>query len=160
MKDTRKIVMLFEVEVLYKDCVDDETLEKEYGDSIRKWAESMYKDKGIWWDSEMTLLDAFIKNDMSNLIKTNTSSPWKKIGTDMTINLALNERYVIYALAHGNTPKEQFKKDKITYKGGVMAGYINWVDRSFKAYEKETGNTKIVDQDEFDKWLKNNIKDK
>lgn len=62
MKDTRKIVMLFEVEVPFDVSIDDETLKKEYGNDIKKFCKFMYKEGGIWWDKDMILVNAFIKN--------------------------------------------------------------------------------------------------
>ncbi len=35
--------------------------------------------------------------------------------------------YSAYCRYHGNTPKQQFKKDKEKWPGGLMCGYILWI---------------------------------
>ena len=71
-----------------------------------------------------------------------------------------NPRYVIYALAHGNTPDVMLAKDKERYKGGCMCGFILWVNRHVELFRASNPRCfvgpYIQDQDAFTDYLKTN----
>lgn len=74
---------------------------------------------------------------------------------EKVIDLDLNPRYCLYAFSCGHTPKQQLKIDKRKYRGGCMAGYITWVDKMAKQWQKENNVDRITNQDSFDDWLEN-----
>lgn len=67
-------------------------------------------------------------------------------------------RYVAYCVAHGAVnPDEMIAADRERYPGGVMSGYIRWINERWLAWDKETGHKKPhhdeTDHTKFDEWL-------
>lgn len=48
----------------------------------------------------------------------------------------INPLYEAYSKYHGNTPGEQLKLDEIRYPGGLMCGYILWIDELRQEFYK------------------------
>ena len=70
----------------------------------------------------------------------------------------VNPRYAAYAKAHGHTPDEQMTHDHETWPGGVMCGFITWMNQQkqdfFKAHpEAFLDNWIICDQKAWSNWL-------
>lgn len=69
-----------------------------------------------------------------------------------------NPRFVLYAQHHGNSPQAQLEEDEIMYPGGVMCGFINWINERSKEFGKKyphsVANGFVIDQTLFDKFLK------
>lgn len=54
--------MTFEVIESLEMLIDEESLKREYKGNIYKLAKYLYKEDGIWWNSEMKLVKAEIIN--------------------------------------------------------------------------------------------------
>jgi hypothetical protein len=69
-----------------------------------------------------------------------------------------NPRYVCYAKAHGNTPEQQMEQDRTLWPGGLMCGFILWIDKrkaEFREVQPEAFlDCHIYDQAAWDKFLK------
>lgn len=71
-----------------------------------------------------------------------------------------NPRYVAYAYPHD--PAEQLEVDRKRYPGGLMAGYINWINERWAEYRalKRISDPVALEavtaevQADFDAWLK------
>jgi hypothetical protein len=72
-----------------------------------------------------------------------------------------NPRFVLYAESHGNSPLKQLEKDEVMYPGGMMCGFINWVNKHSKEFGRKNPhavhNGFVSDQALFDKFLKNAV---
>ena len=69
-----------------------------------------------------------------------------------------NPRYVAYASAHGKTPDEMMKHDRIAWPGGCMCGFILWIDEQKQLFWKVEPSAfldrhTIYDQDAWTKFL-------
>jgi len=72
------------------------------------------------------------------------------------------DRYTAYARAHGYTPDEMMERDAEQWPGGIMTGFILWIDEKKRAFQKVSpesfiGND-IADQKAWDKFLGSNIR--
>lgn len=72
-----------------------------------------------------------------------------------------NPRFVLYAQYHGNSPQVQLEEDEIMYPGGVMCGFISWINERSKEfgkkYPRSVANGFVADQALFDEFLKNEV---
>jgi hypothetical protein len=67
-----------------------------------------------------------------------------------------NPRYVLYARAHGRTPEEMLAHDDEAFPGGIMAGFIIWINQQWNAFVefKKCSRHWVRWYDrEFDPWL-------
>ena len=66
-----------------------------------------------------------------------------------------NPRYVAFAAEHGRTPEEQTEADRREYPGGVMAGFICWINERWAEWSKLRGREArtAYDHEDFDRWL-------
>jgi hypothetical protein len=68
-------------------------------------------------------------------------------------------RYVAYCIEHGATnADEMLARDRITYPGGCMAGYIVWISRKWSVWEAANSRTSNDyktrgDHVSFNHWL-------
>ena len=74
-------------------------------------------------------------------------------------SLGWNSRYVAYANAHGKTARTMLPFDRKRWPGGVMCGYIIWINGKWNEFAKAIGVERYwagLQQDRFDAWLKEN----
>lgn len=67
-------------------------------------------------------------------------------------------RYRAYAASQGLSTDAVMERDREQYPGGVMAGYMSWIDEQWRAWLKETkrrGDFALSkqDHDDFDARL-------
>ena|SRR3990167_9693146 len=64
-------------------------------------------------------------------------------------------RYLAYARAHGLSPEEMLAQDREAWPGGLMAGYITWINDEWADFDRDNGRP--VHNPEyharFDGWL-------
>ncbi len=70
----------------------------------------------------------------------------------------LNPRYIAYAIAHGRDAEAQLERDKATYPGGCMCGFLVWMNCRKRDYVRSNAaNTNasgtIVAQAHFTAFL-------
>lgn len=79
---------------------------------------------------------------------------------------AWNPRYVCYARCHGKTPEEMLTHDRGLYPGGVMLGFMRWIQRMWTEWGKtpEHGGkfpdaSRVSDaaHRDFDAWLESSM---
>lgn len=73
-------------------------------------------------------------------------------------------RYAAYcALNGGLSPEITMRRDQEKYPGGVMAGFILWVNEMWREWEETFGKVEVKGQehhDHFDAWLQDKVKNK
>lgn len=67
-------------------------------------------------------------------------------------------RFQSYARSHGLTPEAMLDRDRETFPGGCMAGFITWVTQRWAAWDASRGQKdvrhRMADEHEaFDAWL-------
>jgi hypothetical protein len=89
--------------------------------------------------------------------------------TKLTLGLSIwNPRYLQYCRAMGRVgdPEAQLAQDQIDWPGGSMCGFILWHrerlqeacrERPELFFDGRKGGA-MVDQDEYDKWLRERVK--
>lgn len=66
--------------------------------------------------------------------------------------------YRAYATAHGNSPATMLVRDRLSYRGGVMTGYIVWCSQRAREFAAEfptkvTARGVIADANAWQEWL-------
>jgi hypothetical protein len=73
-----------------------------------------------------------------------------------------NERFVSYAMAHGNSAEQQIEIDRKKYPGGSMCGYICWMSEQKTKFKKAFPECfigfNIRDQEKWSEFLKGKAK--
>lgn len=68
-----------------------------------------------------------------------------------------NPRYLAYCRAHGNSdPEEMLARERERWPGGVMCGYLLWIDArwtEWRAEVKWSPREPMIDHGPFDRWL-------
>lgn len=71
-----------------------------------------------------------------------------------------NPRYLAYCEATGALgPEATMRRDRETYPGGHMAGFILWIGQEWREWHAERGRVRFaqplstVDHEDFDVWL-------
>lgn len=68
-----------------------------------------------------------------------------------------NPRYVAYAKAHDSDPETILEADHERWPGGVMTGYIIWIQEKWNEWLKVKGSRDLIlttqHHEEFDRWL-------
>ena len=71
--------------------------------------------------------------------------------------MSWNQRYVAYAWAHGNIPLIQQQADMMNWPGGLMCGYILWIQERKAEFRKSSPaafiGPELHDHAAFDAWL-------
>jgi hypothetical protein len=66
-------------------------------------------------------------------------------------------RYAAYCVKNGKNPDEMLEADRKRWPGGVMCGYILWIQKSILRYRKAKPEaflgTTLIDQDGFIDFL-------
>jgi len=69
----------------------------------------------------------------------------------------MNPRYLIYCQKHEKTSDEMLAFDHKRFPGGVMAGFIMWINKHARAFKQTFPESciggHIVNQDKFTKFL-------
>lgn len=70
----------------------------------------------------------------------------------------VNERYAAYATAHGETPEDMIKVDKVRWPGAMMCGYVLWINKNLEEFKKVSPRSFVCDglvnHDSFTQFLK------
>lgn len=71
--------------------------------------------------------------------------------------VGFNERFTMYARAHGRTEEEMIAHDTKIHPGGAMCGFILWIQQKLLDFKKENphafGGDRLMDQNGFTKFL-------
>lgn len=69
----------------------------------------------------------------------------------------MNPRYLAYCAAHGLSPDGMMEHDRAKWPGGVMCGFILWMNEQWPAWKKAAGwrGSLLSEKDHasFDAWL-------
>ena len=74
------------------------------------------------------------------------------------MSATVNPRYIAYAAAHGETPDSMLERDRERWPGGVMAGFMLWIEKRWQEWHTANGR-KIgdlvteKDQESFDRMI-------
>ncbi len=69
----------------------------------------------------------------------------------------MNPRYLAYCKAHFKTPDEMMTRDHVDYPGGLMTGFILWVNAQWNAWatitKADLNFLSERDHKDFSAWL-------
>jgi hypothetical protein len=87
----------------------------------------------------------------------------ERMTTEEMMAAKWNPRYLAYCVAQGACSVEEMKvRDLASYPGGMMTGYVCWLDAQWTEWRAERGVSPLAslsrdDHREFDAWLADRV---